>query len=679
MTPAELPITLKESSIALMPLVIVLVPVIGAILVAVCARCKAWAAQNAVIILTCLVSLGLILALYHPVVRGVYIEGVFYKGLDLSLPGIMGFHLRFGADSAGLIFALITSFIWTLSATFGTSYMVKRHAKGRFFTFYMLGLASCLGIYLVRDFFSLFIFFEFVTITCYALVAHDETGDATFAGKLFLYVSVIGGLCMLFGTILMYGYTGNISLYPSAELTRYTTSALPGLVLTPRIRFLIFFLLVAGFAIKAGLWLVHIWLPVAHPVAPPPAHAVLSGLVVKVGIYGMLRTIFRLYPAMPLTHGAQMNMIGVGVIWLGVLTMFFGALPALLTTHFKRMFAFSTVSQMGFIVFGLGCCMVLGTEGAMGLAGSLYYIMNHAVFKSAFFLCIGITCSRTNEDYIEKMGGMRKNMPITALTFLFAVLSIAGIPFTGGFASKTMVHHAITEAIAHFGHAHAAGIAWLKWAEIMFIISAGMTLCYTTRSFYLVYMGKRPDYLKNAEPETNTMRAAFIPMIISIILIGLFPNFLLEKLIGPALAGFGLQSGSHAYKMIFDVNTGRSALPLLYNPVNFSLGSMFSHEVLHNVSGVGIVALSTVGWYLIGIFGKMFSIRVPEYLNLKNWYVVISRLVVFIFSQLCAGLEFVLNGFLSFLLVDFWQAQEAEGEQEEERVPLLAQSGIESL
>jgi hypothetical protein len=214
-----------------------------------------------------------------------------------------------------------------------------------------------------------------------------------------------------------------------------------------------------------------------------------------------------------------------------------------------------------------------------------------------------------------------------------------------------MVHHAIVEAIGHFSHSRAAGLGWLKWAEIMFLFSAGGTFCYTTRSFYLAFMGKRPEQLKDVEPETNTMRAAFFPMII-ITLIGLFPNFLLEKLIGPALAGFGLNPGSPAYLSVYNINTGRSAIPLLYDPIHFSLGSFFSHEVIHNFMGIGIVALITLGWYMIGIYGRMFKIRVPEYLNLKNWYVVLSRIAVFLFSRICLFFEFLLNTLLSFLMVN---------------------------
>ncbi|MGA1867533.1 MAG: complex I subunit 5 family protein [bacterium] len=659
------PITLNVSSWALLPLIIITLPIISAACVALATKYKKWLELNIIMIGTCVLNFVLVLSLYKPVIQGMVINGTFYKGIDLTVPAIMGFQLRFGADSVGLVFALITSFIWILTATFGSSYMVHRHAKGRFFTFYMAGLASCLGIYLVRDFFSLFVFFEFVTLSCYGLVAHDETDEAVKAGKLFLYISVVGGLVMLFGTILLYCYTGSIALYAGAEIGGHGAHSLPGLILTPSIRLFIFFLFMLGFCIKAGTWLVHIWLPVAHPVAPPPAHAVLSGLVVKVGIYGIIRTIFRLYPALHLTHAVGISKVGIGVIWLGVLTMFFGMVPALLTTHFKRLFAFSTVSQMGFIVFGVGCAMVLGSEGAMGVAGALYYVINHAVYKSAFFLCIGLTCSRTGQDYLENMGGMRHTMPVTALTFLFAVLSIVGIPFTAGFASKTMVHHSIVEAIEHFSHAHVPGLGWLVWAERMFMISAAGTFCYTTRSFYLAYMGPQEPQYQDVEPATMTMKCAFIPMIVAIVLVGLFPNFLLEKLIGPALAGFGFDTGSHAYTIIYNVSSGRSALPLLYDPLHFSIASFFSHEVVHNFMGVFKVFLITLVWYALGIYGKMFSIRVPEYLNMKNWYVVGSRVIVFIFAQMCAGLEFILDIVISFLMYKAWMTQSEALEETE--------------
>ncbi|MDI6821340.1 MAG: complex I subunit 5 family protein, partial [Actinomycetota bacterium] len=634
------PVTPKVSIIAFLPFLAVLVPFIGATFAAIFnAKTKI---RNAIVVSTTILTFIIVLCMYQPVVQGIHIGEHFYKGIECPFPSGLGFGINFGVDAVGLLIAAITAFIWALSCIYATSYMSVEHAQTRYFFFVLLTLGANLGVLLTKDFFSLFLFFELMAIFSYVLVIHEEDEKAMAAGKLYLFMSVIGGLLLIGGIMILAARAGKIDIVPMASLIEKT---LPGYL-----KYLVAIMMIAGFGSKAGIFLLHVWLPEAHPIAPTPASALLSGLMIKAGAYGILRTVNTLFApvataahssthashatqAAQAAHGAGwtiLTSLGYGLIWVGVVTMFFGVVNALLSPNCKRMLAYHSVSQMGYIVMGLGCAAYLGKDGAMGLAGGLYHIVNHALFKAGLFLAVGAVYFRTRELDMYKLGGMWRNMPFTALACFIAVCGISGIPLFNGFASKTILHHAILEAFDHSAHYsvfHRPDIL-LKIAEVFFVLTAFGTFCSNMKMWSFVFIWKRPEKFKDVKPEPLSMRIAMLAISATILFIGLKPNWLLEKFIGPALANFGFDPASHPYHILYNIHaTGlRSTIPLLYDPKTHAF--LTSPEVVHNLLGLSICVLGGGMYFILGYRFAWFHVDPPEWVSVKYWYLKLSQAFV---------------------------------------------------
>ncbi|MEW6382310.1 MAG: proton-conducting transporter membrane subunit [bacterium] len=647
-------LTSAISQKAALPAIIILLPLLGALLTLLCH--KNHKLRNVLVILTSLTTLALVLSLYQAAVPGIHIGGRCYQGIAYNLPSILGVNLSLGLDGIGFLFVLITAFVWAVAFLFATSYMAHEHAQGRFFLFMLLTFGANLAVFLTKDLFSLFIFFELMTLFSYVLVIHEETPEAMAAGNFYIFMSVIGGLLILGSIVILSFYTGTTAIQPLSELVNSRLS-------TP-LKYLITFGFIAGFGIKAGMFFLHVWLPKAHPVAPTPASAILSGLIVKVGIYGIIRSLYTLFTPITVETEYLMAVLGYILIFAGVITMFGGMVNALLDKNCKRVLAYSTVSQMGYIILGIGCALYLGAEGAMGLAGSLYHVINHALFKSALFLAIGVVYFSTRELQMNKLGGLWKHLPMTAAVYVIAAFSIAGFPGFGGFASKTMLHHAIVEAYehsAHFSPFHQPD-PWLRFAEFIFLITASGTLCYIIKMFIAVFL---PSSLTDLQPkappvyrETWAMRAALACLGGAIIVIGIWPNLLLEYIIGPLLALFGFNPASHAYHLIYNshalAGSVKSTLPLLYDPKTWSL---LGPETLHNIQNVGVVIIGTSIYFMFDYGIHLFDLAIPQKLTVAYWY---QRGYDFFLSLLgpVRKILAVWDRIVSFIMVELWLISE---------------------
>jgi hydrogenase-4 component B len=304
-------------------------------------------------------------------------------------------------------------------------------------------------------------------------------------------------------------------------------------------QYLISALFVIGFGVKAGMLPLHIWLPKAHPVAPTPASALLSGLLIKIGAYGLLRITTSFFmPAAELISERtdplwtlSQNM-GAVMIWIGITTMAVGVFMALQQGNMKKMLAYHSISQMGYIVMGIGAASYLGYIGAMGFAGSIYHTINHAFFKSLLFMVVGVIYVRTHELDMYKLGGLWKQMPFTAFVCLIAALGITGMPGFNGFASKSILHHAIIESF-EYGHAS------FRYAEIIFTIVSAGTACSFIKLISYAFLGKCPEKYQNLPRHGNgMMQMAMGGLALLIIGIGLAPQFIMNQFIIPAASQF---------------------------------------------------------------------------------------------------------------------------------------------
>ncbi len=368
-----------------------------------------------------------------------------------EIPGICGMHVIFDLGrTEGMLFALIALFMWAMCALFSPEYLRNGEHKGRFYLFSIITLIATVGVFASGDLFTLFIFFEIMSFTSFVWVAHEQTGAAMRAAYTYVGISIIGGLVMLMGLFMYY------TDYPASK---YVSGGL----------------MAFGFAVKAGVWPVHIWLPKAHPVAPAPASALLSGILTKTGIFGLLYVTVRI--------------IGPDAAWgnvlvsLGMITMLTGALLAMFSMDLKRTLACSSVSQIGIIVIGLGEWALIGEDefgdafgGFLSVTAAELHMVNHSMIKLILFLVAGTIYMNVHRLDLNDLRGFGRHKPLLAACFLMGGLSLCGIPLTLGFTSKNAVHELIP-----------AGTGWL------FNLGSGMTISYVLKLFVAIFVEKNED------------------------------------------------------------------------------------------------------------------------------------------------------------------------------------------
>lgn len=507
-----------ETIKSVLPMLAVVFPLLGSLIVFVIGMYSE-KLRNLCAVLTALVTFVLVFSLYPLVSRG---------AVEFQYAQIMQYGLLLRVDFFGFLFAALFATVWFLATAYSTVYMSHEHAQNRYYVFLLSTLGHCLGVVLAGDLFTLFLFFELMTFSSYVLVIHTETPEAMQAGAVTLYMGVAGGLCLLMGIFLIYHAVGTLDIRPMFEAIEHTA-------LNP---YVVIILFLVGFGIKAGMIPLHIWLPKAHPVAPSPASALLSGIMIKAGAYGIFRVVGMIFTPAHMTeelahHAIASNEFGYYIIWIGIITMFLGAFMALLSTGAKKILAYSSVSQMGYILLGVGCAAYLGFHGPMGFAGAVYHIINHAFFKSGLFMMVGAIYLYTHDLEITRIRGMIKKAPVIAVFFLIAFAGVGGIPGFNGYVSKTLLHHAIVEA---YEHHH---VFSLLVAEKIFTLTSAMTLCYFTKLFTGLFLGPVPEKYEKKDFVFPPLVYAVLGIYGAVITgIGLFPNFLLDKMVVPAMAGF---------------------------------------------------------------------------------------------------------------------------------------------
>ncbi|WP_353892971.1 proton-conducting transporter membrane subunit [Proteinivorax hydrogeniformans] len=448
-------------------------------------------------------------------------EGV----ITLQVSEVLGLGLNFTLDMLALVLGLLTTIIWLMVTIYAPDYMNMEEHRNRFYLFLMLTFGFILGTILSGCLFTTFLFFEGMTFSSYMLVVHCETKKCIEAGDSYIYMGIMGGLCILLAMVLLFVNVGTLE-YSNLAVELQNLGG---------IEYVILALFIVGFGVKAGLVPLHIWLPKAHPIAPTPASALLSGIMVKIGAYGMIRilTTFSFPEPYQVLEGFTDSVwmtsqnIGFVLIWMGILTMGIGVFMALQQGNMKRMLAYHSVSQMGYIIMGIGVAVYLGYKGAMGYSGAVYHIINHALFKSLLFMVAGVVYLKIGTLDMYKMGGLWRKLPFTFAVSTIAALGITGMPLFNGFASKTLLHHAIEESFM-YGHSS------FKLAELLFVLISAGTACSFIKWTYYIFLGKCPENLKNVKGEYPMMNLAMSGIAIMIIFIGIFPNFLLDTIIIPS-------------------------------------------------------------------------------------------------------------------------------------------------
>lgn len=489
------------------------------------------------------------------------------KDIEVGMNWLGRFNLGFRVDNISYLMALVVGFVWLLTVIYGESYLKKEGGAARYDFFSLITMAMNLGVMLAGDFLTLFIFFEGLVIFPYSMIAHRGDQKSIRGANFYLYVGVVTGLMLLGGILLMNYWTGSLDIVSQgARLSEIPNQA----------RYWIAFLMILGFGGKAALFGEHIWVPKMYPNTLAVTACLSSGAMIKAGAYGIFRVV---------SLFSQEN-IGYAVIIVGVVTMFLGVLNALISNDSQEMLGYHSVSQMGYIMLGIGCAAYMGKDGAIGLAGALYHIVNHSLFKASLFLGVGATYYATGEQDMYKLGGLFKRMPLSAVCLLIAVLGISGVPGFNGFASKTLLHHSIVEA--------GKSDTLLRLAEVIFVLTSAGTFASNIKLFILMFLGKEKEVCKEAKEVPVLMKISLIGFSVLIILIGLFPNWLLEHIIG--------YHAEHIYNVH---NLLSSAVAIFLGAVCLVLGMRFGWFHVHVPEGF------TVEYYYRRVFDgfKYFCIR----------------------------------------------------------------------
>ncbi len=497
------------------------------------------------------------------------------------IPRSLGiFSPSFRMDSLSGLFSLFSAFVWLAAGIYMWSYMKHEKRTLSFYVFYLITLGAVQGIFAAGDLVTLLLFFEIMTVSSFFWVIHNQDRDSLRAGYFYLFLSVAAGLCLA-GAIELLKISGSsLQVGVPAGIPKNITMFTWGILL-----------LIAGFGVKAGMVPLHIWLPMAHPVAPTPGSALLSGILIKCGAYGLIRT------GQFLSWGQAdlIPWIGVFVTVIGVVTMVLGVCLALLQGNAKRLLAYHSISQMGYIILGIGVALFLQNDGVLGVSGAIFHSLNHALFKSALFLGVGIVYLGTNELDLYRLGGLWRDYPFTALMMLIAAFGITGTPGLNGYVSKTLLHHAVSQAAS-------TGVPVMVWAERFFLVVGVGTTASFVKLFSLAFLGKKKTEVADGAGEKPMLALGMALLAAVMVFVGTRPYVAINQFIAPATVAGGM-----------------SDLTYLQHVNVWAKGDLL---------GMVITLAAGIVFFIIGMKTHLFHYQPPAWLSIESFGKLFVRMLV---------------------------------------------------
>lgn len=415
------------------------------------------------------------------------------ENMTASLTRFGGFGLDFRFNSFSALYCIITAFVWLMVVLLSREYVSGLKNRERFYFNFLLTLSSVIGIFLAADFFTLFLFVEMMSLTSFPLIAHDENPSSLKNGGTYLCISVISGLFILMGMLILYKQIGSLSYNTVFTFSAYTN---------PQMLLLSGILMLIGFGAIAGMYPLHIWLPGANASIPAPAGALISGILTQCGLFGIITV------TVDMVKG---NRTWTDIlIYAGAVTMVWGAVCALLSSDLKKIFAYSSMSQTGLILISLGIFNI--NSSVYASSGIILHMMNHSFIMLVLFGSASVIYRNVRSLELHDIRGFGHGKPLLNAIFLSGAMGIGGIPLWNGYISKALLHESIIES----------GSLLL---EIMFLLTGGLTIAYMTKVYTVLFIYKRSVF---SEPKTgyidNPSRAALIIAAVILPLIGMFPN-----------------------------------------------------------------------------------------------------------------------------------------------------------
>ncbi len=477
-------------------------------------------ARDILAVLVSLATVGLIILTYN---QKIYTSFYPLPFLNLSLS------LRI--NSLSWFFAIVVAVIGFLSILFSLEY-IKYHKRLSFYYFMMLFVnASMLGIVLSGDFLSFYIFWEIMSWGTFLLISY-KGGKAVAAGLKYIIMSVAGSVAMLFAIVSLYASYGTLKI---SSLASFLQTASPGYILFLLIMFVI------GFGIKNAIWPLHTWLPDAHAEAVSPFSAVLSGILVRMGMYGFVLVMYGMV-GLNLLQRLGYGLLNFNYIlcWIGAITIVIPTFTALLQNDSKRLLAWHGIGQGGYMILGIG------TATSLGIAGGIFHTLNHCIYIALLFFVAGAIEHRTGgvRD-LRELGGLIKRMPITFIAGLAGISGLIGIPLTNGFISKWLIYKTlILENYPFLAFAALIG----TWGTILSVY----------KFLHNIFLGQLPEKYKKVKEVPWTMQIPMLLLTLAIILFGILPGIPL-KVISAIEKSLGIKPLSTSYfgipKEIGELNT----------------------------------------------------------------------------------------------------------------------------
>ncbi len=429
------------------------------------------------------------------------------------------FAISLKLDMTGALYLFILSFMWLVTGIYSFEYMdeedceeneylkTKTLSANTFYGFYLLTLGVMTGAGFASNLITFYLFYEFMTLLSMPFVLHTMTNEALFAAKKYLFYSIAGASLALFCFAVLYSVTGGNLYFSEGGIL----ASLPEGKET--ITLIAVFLGILGFGTKAGMFPMHSWLPSAHPVAPAPASAVLSGVITKTGVLGIIRIVYYIVGA-DILRGTWVQYT---FMTLALITVFMGSMLAYKEMLLKKRLAYSTVSQVSYILFGISLL------NPIALLGAFLHMVFHSVLKCGLFMNAGSVIHKTGRTRVEELSGLGRKMPATFGSFVIFALGLVGIPPVCGFISKWYL------CIG----AMYAGIPCASYlGPVILLVSALLTAGYLVTIFINAYFEKGMESTKEIKEPEMTMLIPMVMLAVIAVVLGLIPNGIISSLEG---------------------------------------------------------------------------------------------------------------------------------------------------
>ena len=406
-----------------------------------------------------------------------------------------GVEISFHIDSVAVLFSTLFSAVWCLVAVFSMEYMKHEGEENRFFAYFIASLGGLTGVAYADNLATLYLFFEMMSLMSYVLVVHSRTNESLLAGRKYIYYSLFGASLGLIGIFYFYSAGWNTAFTAGGVVPAGTDRTALSVMTV---------LAVIGFGCKCGMFPLHAWLPAAHPQAPAPASSVLSGLITKAGVIAVIRIVYFTVGRDNLRGTAAQTVL----LALAVVTIFMGSMLAYKEKLLKKRLAYSTVSQVSYVIFGL---MLLNEAG---VTGALLQVVFHALAKNVLFLTAGAFIYKTGRTMVADMYAMGKAMPKTFVCFTVAGLSLVGVPLTAGFVSKWYLALGALQTGSGL-----MGFVGISVVMVSALLTAGYLVSVTAKVFF----AKRSDEVQQNFEPNSYMLAPLAVLIAFIVIFGVFP------------------------------------------------------------------------------------------------------------------------------------------------------------